>query len=213
MIALGAVNVLLRYAFSFGAVWAQELEWHLLAALILLGMCKRLPRCCGCSTSARRRRRAAMFEPQTYAILMLVAFFALLMPGVPVATTLATVGFIFGYLGFGDSLFSLLPARFYGIVAGYQWMAIPLFVFMGVMLEKSRLADDLLDVMGVGIILFLLLLFFYPQIALWLPKAIGWQGPLPFTARSAPAPATRPPPWRPRCPARTVRCRCARGSP
>lgn len=106
-----------------------------------------------------------MFEPQTYALLMLGAFFVMLMIGVPVATTLATVGFIFGYLGFGDSLFSLLPARVYGIVAGYQWMSIPLFVFMGVMLEKSRLADDLLDVMGhlagglrggmgVGIILF-----------------------------------------------------------
>lgn len=106
-----------------------------------------------------------MFEPQTYAVLMLVGFFAMLMIGVPVATSLATVGFIFGYLGFGDALFSLLPARVYGIVAGYQWMAIPLFVFMGVMLEKSRLADDLLDVMGhiaggvrggmgVGIILF-----------------------------------------------------------
>ena len=106
-----------------------------------------------------------MFEPQTYALLMLGAFFVMLMIGVPVATTLATVGFVFGYLGFGDSLFNLLPARVYGIVAGYQWMSIPLFVFMGVMLEKSRLADDLLDVMGhlagglrggmgVGIILF-----------------------------------------------------------
>ena len=106
-----------------------------------------------------------MFEPQTYALMMLGAFFVMLMIGVPVATTLATVGFVFGYLGFGDSLFSLLPARVYGIVAGYQWMSIPLFVFMGVMLEKSRLADDLLDVMGhlagglrggmgVGIILF-----------------------------------------------------------
>ena len=106
-----------------------------------------------------------MFEPQTYALLMLLAFFAMLMIGVPVATTLATVGLVFGYLGFGEGLFGLLPARFYGIVAGYQWMAIPLFVFMGVMLEKSRLADDLLDVMGhlagnvrggmaVGIILF-----------------------------------------------------------
>ena len=106
-----------------------------------------------------------MFEPQTYALMMLAAFFVMLMIGLPVATTLATVGFVFGYLGFGDSLFSLLPARVYGIVAGYQWMSIPLFVFMGVMLEKSRLADDLLDVMGhlagglrggmgVGIILF-----------------------------------------------------------
>jgi tripartite ATP-independent transporter DctM subunit len=106
-----------------------------------------------------------MFEPQTYAILMLVAFFGMLMIGIPVAVTLATVGFVFGWLGFGDTLFNLLPARVFGIVAGYQWMAIPLFVFMGVMLEKSRLADDLLDVMGhiaggvpggmaVGIVLF-----------------------------------------------------------
>jgi tripartite ATP-independent transporter DctM subunit len=106
-----------------------------------------------------------VLEPQTYAILMLVGFFVLLMLGVPVAVTLATVGFAFGWLGFGDVLFNLLPARIYGVVAGYQWLAIPLFVFMGVMLEKSRLADDLLDVMGhlaggvrggmgVGIVLF-----------------------------------------------------------
>jgi TRAP-type mannitol/chloroaromatic compound transport system permease small subunit len=38
MIALVATNVLLRYAFSLGSVWAQELEWHLLAAVILFGM-------------------------------------------------------------------------------------------------------------------------------------------------------------------------------
>lgn len=82
------------------------------------------------------------------AILMLVAFFALLMVGVPVALTLATTGFVFGFLGFGTGLFNLLPARIYGVVANYQWLAIPLFVFMGVMLEKSRLADDLLDVVG-----------------------------------------------------------------
>lgn len=89
-----------------------------------------------------------MFEMPTLAILMLVGFFLLLMVGIPVAISLAAVGFFFGWLGFGTGLFNLLPARFYGIVSGYQWMAIPLFVFMGVMLEKSRLADDLLDVMG-----------------------------------------------------------------
>jgi len=82
------------------------------------------------------------------AILMLVAFFVLLMMGVPVALTLATTGFVFGVIGFGPGLFNLLPARIYGVVANYQWLAIPLFVFMGVMLEKSRLADDLLDVVG-----------------------------------------------------------------
>ena len=106
-----------------------------------------------------------MFEMQTYALMMLGGFFIMLMIGIPVAVSIATVGFVFGYLGFGDLLFNLLPARLYGIVSGYQWMAIPLFVFMGVMLEKSRLADDLLDVMGhiaggvkggmaVGIVLF-----------------------------------------------------------
>ena len=106
-----------------------------------------------------------MPEPQTLALLMLAGFFGLLMLGVPVAISLATAGFVFGWLGFGEGLFNLLPARVFGVAAGYQWLAIPLFVFMGVMLEKSRLADDLLDVMGhlagglrggmgVGIILF-----------------------------------------------------------
>jgi TRAP-type mannitol/chloroaromatic compound transport system permease small subunit len=38
IVALMAVNVLLRYLFSTGSVWAQELEWHLLAPLILFGM-------------------------------------------------------------------------------------------------------------------------------------------------------------------------------
>jgi TRAP-type mannitol/chloroaromatic compound transport system permease large subunit len=89
-----------------------------------------------------------MFNLELIAILMLIGFFAMLMIGVPVAITLATVGFVFGYIGFGSSLFNLLPARIFGIVGGYQWLAIPLFIFMGMALEKSRLADDLLDVIG-----------------------------------------------------------------
>lgn len=44
MIALVATNVLLRYSLSLGSVWAQELEWHLLAALILFGMSYALQR-------------------------------------------------------------------------------------------------------------------------------------------------------------------------
>ena len=44
MIALVATNVLLRYAMSLGSVWAQELEWHLLAAMIMLGMSHALQR-------------------------------------------------------------------------------------------------------------------------------------------------------------------------
>jgi TRAP-type mannitol/chloroaromatic compound transport system permease small subunit len=44
MIALVATNVLLRYAMSLGSVWSQELEWHLLAAIIMLGMSHALQR-------------------------------------------------------------------------------------------------------------------------------------------------------------------------
>jgi len=89
-----------------------------------------------------------MFNPEIIAFLMLGGFFAMLMIGVPVAISLATVGFVFGFIGFGDNLFNLIPARIFGVAAGYQWLAIPLFIFMGIMLEKSGLADDLLDVIG-----------------------------------------------------------------
>jgi len=82
------------------------------------------------------------------AILMLVGFFGLLLAGFPVAIAIAAAGLLFGFLGFGMNLFNLLPIRIYGVVTNYTLMAIPLFVFMGVMLERSRLAEELLDVVG-----------------------------------------------------------------
>ena len=82
------------------------------------------------------------------AIAMLASFFVLLMLGIPVGLTLATTGFVFGWLGFGSLLFNLLPHRIFGVVTNTTLLAIPLFVFMGVMLEKSRLAEDLMDVIG-----------------------------------------------------------------
>jgi tripartite ATP-independent transporter DctM subunit len=85
---------------------------------------------------------------EIYAIAMLVAFFGLLMVGIPVGLTLAVSGFVFGWLGFGPLLFNLLPHRLYGVITNYSLLAIPLFVFMGVMLEKSRLAEDLMEVVG-----------------------------------------------------------------
>jgi tripartite ATP-independent transporter DctM subunit len=85
---------------------------------------------------------------EVLAILMLVSFFVLLMVGIPVGLTLATAGFVFGYIGFGPLLFNLLPHRIFGVVTNYTLLAIPLFVFMGVMLEKSRLAEELMDVIG-----------------------------------------------------------------
>ena len=87
---------------------------------------------------------------EVIATLMLVAFFVLLLAGIPVGLTLATTGFVFGFLGFGLDLFNLLPARIFGVVTNYTLLAIPLFVFMGVMLEKSKLAEELMDVIGLA---------------------------------------------------------------
>jgi tripartite ATP-independent transporter DctM subunit len=87
---------------------------------------------------------------EVLATLMLVAFFVLLLIGIPVGLTLAATGFVFGYLGFGASLFNLLPHRIFGVVTNGTLLAIPLFVFMGVMLEKSKLAEELMDVIGLA---------------------------------------------------------------
>ncbi len=82
------------------------------------------------------------------AIAMIASFFVLTAVGVPVAIGISLVGFVFGFLGFGELLFNLLPARIYGVVTNYTLMAIPLFVFMGVMLERSKIAEQLIDVIG-----------------------------------------------------------------
>jgi tripartite ATP-independent transporter DctM subunit len=91
-----------------------------------------------------------MMSFEVLATLMLVAFFVLLLAGIPVGLTLATTGFVFGWLGFGMPLFNLLPHRIFGVVTNYTLLAIPLFVFMGVMLEKSKLAEELMDVIGLA---------------------------------------------------------------
>ncbi|MCZ6482975.1 MAG: TRAP transporter large permease subunit [Alphaproteobacteria bacterium] len=87
-------------------------------------------------------------EGEILAILMALGFFVLLFVGFPVAIALAASGLLFGYLGFGMGLFNLLPLRIFGLMENYTLLAIPLFVFMGVMLERSRIAEELLDVIG-----------------------------------------------------------------
>ncbi|MDN3637963.1 TRAP transporter large permease subunit [Simiduia curdlanivorans] len=76
-----------------------------------------------------------------------------LMLGYPVAFTLAGVALIFAGLGillghFEPNLLLALPDRLYGTLTNVTLIAVPLFVFMGVMLERSRLAEDLLNNMA-----------------------------------------------------------------
>ncbi|QHQ35325.1 TRAP transporter large permease [Algicella marina] len=82
------------------------------------------------------------------AIYMILGFMVALLIGMPVGIGIAVAGFVFGWMGFGDFLFNLVPARIFGVVTKYEFLAIPLFVYMGVMLEKSRVAEDMLEVVG-----------------------------------------------------------------
>jgi len=83
-----------------------------------------------------------------FPVLMGLFLFALLFLGFRVAIALGASGFLFLYLAGEFSLLNLLPIRIFGVLDNQTLMAIPLFVFMGVMLERSRMAEDLLDVIG-----------------------------------------------------------------
>lgn len=94
-----------------------------------------------------------MVLPEILAVLMVVAICTLLMVGYPVALTLAGVALLFACLGhllgaMNLSLLGALPQRIFGVMTNDVLLAIPLFIFMGVMLERSRIAEDLLEAMG-----------------------------------------------------------------
>lgn len=94
-----------------------------------------------------------MGAAETFAIAMVVAVVGLLMIGYPVALTLAGVSLIFALLGdaagiMNIALLGALPQRIFGVMTNDVLLAIPLFVFMGVTLERSRIAEDLLETMG-----------------------------------------------------------------
>jgi TRAP-type mannitol/chloroaromatic compound transport system permease large subunit len=91
--------------------------------------------------------------PELLAILMVVAVCGLLFAGYPVALTLGGVSLAFAALGhIADAmdigLLYALPQRIFGVMTNTVLLAIPLFIFMGVMLERSRIAEDLLETMG-----------------------------------------------------------------
>ena len=77
----------------------------------------------------------------------------LLLTGFPVAFALAACGLAFGFIGmeagiFPPSLFQALPLRIFGIMQNDTLLAIPFFTFMGIILQKSGMAEDLLETVG-----------------------------------------------------------------
>ncbi len=86
-------------------------------------------------------------------LLMFVFVIGALLSGYPVAFALAGTALIFAVIGWSQGVFYLddlafLPSRLFGTVQNETLIAVPLFVFMGVMLERSKVAEDLLDTMG-----------------------------------------------------------------
>ena len=87
-------------------------------------------------------------EMEYWALVMFAVAIAFLLLGFPVAFTLGAVSMVFGAIFLGIQEFQLLPMRIWGVITNFSLLAVPLFVFMGVMLEKSGIAEELLETMG-----------------------------------------------------------------
>ena len=86
-------------------------------------------------------------------LLLFLVVCLVLMAGYPVALSLAGTALIFAFVGEMNGLFDIsflnaLPLRLYGIMTNVTLIAVPLFVFMGIMLERSRVAENLLETMA-----------------------------------------------------------------
>jgi GntP family gluconate:H+ symporter len=84
---------------------------------------------------------------------MFVGLFAFLLMGYSVAFSLAACGLFFAFIGIElgmlpASLMQALPLRIFGIMKNDTLLAIPFFTFMGLILERSGMAEDLLDTIG-----------------------------------------------------------------
>jgi len=87
------------------------------------------------------------------ALVMFLAVVAVMLAGFPVAFTLAGTALLFALGGavtgaFDTAFLGTMPARVFGIMGNGTLVAVPLFVFMGVTLERARIAEDLLDTLG-----------------------------------------------------------------
>lgn len=93
------------------------------------------------------------FVAENFVPLMFSGLLVFLLTGIPVAFGLAATGLLFGFIGmevglFGSNLFQALPLRVFGIMQNDTLLAIPFFTFMGIILERSGMAEDLLETVG-----------------------------------------------------------------
>ena len=94
-----------------------------------------------------------MISPEILAIVMFLTTLGLLLFGFPVAFTLAGTALLFGFLGdfleiFNFRMLGFFPQRIFGTMINAPLVAVPLFIFMGIMLEKTKIAAGLLQSIG-----------------------------------------------------------------
>ena len=94
-----------------------------------------------------------MITPEILAIVMFLTTLGLLLFGFPVAFTLAGSALLFGFLGdaleiFNFRMIGFFPQRIFGTMINEPLVAVPLFIFMGIMLEKTKIAAGLLQSIG-----------------------------------------------------------------
>ncbi len=82
------------------------------------------------------------------ALLLFVLVFILIVSGYPVAFVLGGISTIVGLIALGPEFFNFLPSRIMGVMSNTVLIAVPLFVYMGIMLEKSGIAETLLETMA-----------------------------------------------------------------
>ncbi len=83
------------------------------------------------------------------ALVLFASIFLLIMYGYPVAFTLGGLSLLYAFCFLDPVAFSALPPRIMGVMSNYVLIAVPLFIYMGIMLERSGLAEDLLETMGI----------------------------------------------------------------
>lgn len=80
-------------------------------------------------------------------LLLFILIFLLILWGFPVAFTMAGISLLFGLIFLDTEIFYLMPSRIMGIINNHVLIAVPLFIFMGLMLEKSGVAERMLEAM------------------------------------------------------------------
>ena len=86
---------------------------------------------------------AEIISPATLGFILVAVMLFAIFIGFPISFTLIFLGFVFGYLGFGPLVFYLMTLQFSMVMTEQALAAVPLFVFMGIMMEQAGLMERL----------------------------------------------------------------------